>query len=269
MEQEPKGQLLDQQKLGFHHLSTNGTILSAVNFDGSAHLYDLKTLSKIAAPDLAASTEKYWAVALSAENTVLALSTIDGLVEVWDLAEGAVKKATLTGSKKGFGLSVDISSDGTLVATGHNNGGLYIFNTETSRLLFSIPGHSQPLRNVRFSPGAFYLAVGGDSKVISLYNVASGEHVVNLNGHDGWIFSLSWTQAGDFLLSSSYDGRAKIWSMESMTCVNTQTDNDKPLLSAVWLDKGWGKGVIGGKNKGFVTVGGEKIIRWYREAAGS
>lgn len=269
MEQEPTGKILDQQQLGFHHIATNGTIAAAVNFDGRVHLYDLTSQTKIATPELDASTEKYWAVALSAENTLLALSTIDGLVEVWETSETVAKKSTLVGSKKGFGVSVDISSDGTLVATGHNNGGLYIFNVETERLLFSIPGHNQPLRSVRFSPGNFYLAVGSDSKVISLYNVASGEHVVNLSGHEGWIFSLSWSQGGDFLLSCSYDGRAKVWSMENMTCVNTQTDNDKPLLGAAWLDKGWGKGVIGGKNKGFVTVGVECVIRWYREAAGS
>lgn len=219
--------------------------------------------------ELDASIEKYWAVAISDDNTVLALSTIEGSVEVWETNEVVKKKCILTGSKKGFGLSVDISSDGGLVSTGNNSGGLYIFSVETERLLFSIPGHSQPIRSVRFSPGNFYLAVAGDAKIISLYNVSSGEHVVNLNGHEGWIFSLSWSQAGDFLLSSSYDGRAKIWSIESMSCVNTQTDNDKPLLASAWLDKGWGKGVIGGKNKGFVTVGEEKSIRWYREAAGS
>lgn len=199
----------------------------------------------------------------------MALSTIDGLVEVWETNEVVEKKCTLTGSRKGFGTSVDISSDGSLVATGHSDGGLYVFNVSTERLLSSIPGHSQPIRAVRFSPGTFYLAVGGDAKTISLYNVSSGEHVVNLSGHDGWVFSLSWSQAGDFLLSSAYDGKTKIWSMESMTCVNTQTESDKPLLSSAWLDKGWGKGVIGGKNKGFVTVGEEKYVRWYREAAGS
>lgn len=50
MVQEPQGQLLDQQKLGFHHLATNGSILAAVNFDGKATLYDLKKQQKVAAP---------------------------------------------------------------------------------------------------------------------------------------------------------------------------------------------------------------------------
>lgn len=218
--------------------------------------------------ELDSSTQKYWAISLSNDSTKFALSTIDGLVEVWDTEETVQRKSVLKGSKNGFGTSVDISNDGQFVATGHNDGGLYIFNTETDRLIYSIPGHSQPIRSVKFSPGNFYLAVAGDAKFISIYNVSSGEHVVNLNGHEGWIFSLSWNQAGDFLLSSSYDGKVKVWSFETMSVVNTQTDNDKPLLSCAWLDKGWGKGVIGGKNKGFVTVGEENAIRWYREAAG-
>lgn len=52
MEQEPKGKLLDQQKLGFHHLATNGTILAAVNFDGSVHVYDLAAQQKIPSPGM-------------------------------------------------------------------------------------------------------------------------------------------------------------------------------------------------------------------------
>lgn len=52
MEQEPKGKLLDQQKLGFHHLATNGTILAAANFDGSVHVYDLAAQQKIPSPGM-------------------------------------------------------------------------------------------------------------------------------------------------------------------------------------------------------------------------
>lgn len=49
-ETEPKGIVLDEQRLGFHHLSTNGSVVGAVNFDGKAYLYDLTKQQRISTP---------------------------------------------------------------------------------------------------------------------------------------------------------------------------------------------------------------------------
>lgn len=35
------------------------------------------------------------------------------------------------------------SSDGTLMATGHTDGSVYIFSTETGRMPFTLPGKAQ------------------------------------------------------------------------------------------------------------------------------
>lgn len=201
---------------------------------------------------------------------MLAVTTINGTVDLWNLENitEPILQGSLESSKKGFGLTVDISSDGSLVATGNESGALLIFKTEGNRLIFSIPGHSQPIRSVKFSPTGNLLAVAGDSKLISIYTTNTGEHFANLLGHEGWIFSLAWSETGEFLLSCSYDGKAKIWSLENLSCVYNILENNKPLLSGAWLNKGWGVGVIGGKNKGVVLVGEEKAVRWYREAAG-
>ena len=45
-ETQPKGIVLDEQRLRFHHLSTNGSVVGAVNFDGKAYLYDLTKTTK-------------------------------------------------------------------------------------------------------------------------------------------------------------------------------------------------------------------------------
>lgn len=57
------------------------------------------------------------------------------------------------------------------------------------------------MRAVAFSPGGRLLAAAGDSKVIALYDVSSGEQVANLMGHNAWIFSLDWSDTGEYLLS--------------------------------------------------------------------
>ena len=62
-------------------------------------------------------------------------------------------------------------------------------------------GLVKPVRAVAFSPGGKLLAAAGDSKVIALYDVSSGEQVANLTGHGAWIFSLDWSNSGEYLLS--------------------------------------------------------------------
>ena len=62
-------------------------------------------------------------------------------------------------------------------------------------------GLVKPVRAVRFSPGGTLLAAAGDSRLIALYDVFSGDQVANLTGHDAWIFSLDWSDTGEYLLS--------------------------------------------------------------------
>ena len=62
-------------------------------------------------------------------------------------------------------------------------------------------GLVKSVRSVAFSPGVKLLAAAGDSKLIALYDVSSGEQVAYLGGSTSWIFSLDWNDTGEYLLS--------------------------------------------------------------------
>ena len=62
-------------------------------------------------------------------------------------------------------------------------------------------GLIKPVRTVSFSPGCKLLAAAGDSKTIALYDVEHGEQIANLYGHAAWIFSVDWSDTGEYLLS--------------------------------------------------------------------
>ncbi|KAI4288362.1 MAG: hypothetical protein L6R35_002378 [Caloplaca aegaea] len=189
-----------------------------------------------------------WAIALSADGQYLAATSIDGRINVWDNLGGSMKIREFE-TKGSFGMAIDL------------NGGVYIFNNDTGRLLHSLPGLIKPIRAVAFSPGCKLLAAAGDAKVIGLYDVASGEQVANLTGHGAWIFSLSWSDTGEYLLSGAFDGKAKVWSIDQRACVATHTETDKTLWSVKWLPKI-------GRSEGFATAGANRSISFYREATG-
>lgn len=217
-----------------------------------------------------------WAVALSADENFLAATTEDGKIAVWDLTAKSQVQTYETGSASGgggpFGLSVDLSRDGRLTASGHQNGGVYVFNNDTGRMVYSLSGLAKPVRAVAFSPGCKRLAAGGDAGIIALYDMEHGEHVGNMGGGglgNAWVTSLDWNETGEYLLSASLDGKVKVWDVARGVCVATHSETDKALWSARWLprsDKALGPGMA--KGEMFATAGANRSITFYREATG-
>jgi superkiller protein 8 len=132
------------------------------------------------------------------------------------------------------------------------------------RFMVSDPyvGLVKPVRTVAFSPAGTRLAAAGDAKVIALYDVQHGEQVANLTGHSAWIFSVDWSDTGEYLLSGSFDGKVKVWSIDRRTCVATHSETDKTLWCVKWLPK------ISNKSEAFATAGANRSISFYREATG-
>jgi superkiller protein 8 len=115
-----------------------------------------------------------------------------------------------------------------------------------------------PVRTISFSPGNTRLAAAGDSGIIALYDVEHGEQVANLSGNSAWVFSVDWSNTGEYLLSGSFDGKAKVWSVDQRTCVATHSETDQALWSVKWLPKT-------GKSETFATAGANRSISFYRE----
>ncbi|KAI9815038.1 MAG: superkiller [Pycnora praestabilis] len=288
----PQIQSLDgAHKLGCHHVVTsrNGKNAASVGFGGEvkvwsmdndgpsgkwvlegkiigARLFDTLLEEEVVRPLLTTYLKdsnkagELWAISLSTDGQYLASTTYDGWINVWDTVADRQKIREYE-TKGSFGMCIDLSVDGRFTASGHENGGVYIFNNETGRLLHSLPGLVKPVRAVAFSPGGKLLAAAGDSKVIALYDVSSGEQVANLTGHGSWVFSLDWSDTGEFLLSGAFDGKVKVWSIDQRVCVATHTETDKTLWSAKWLPKT-------GRSEGFAIAGANRSISFYREATG-
>ena len=267
-------------KLGCHHIVTsrNGKYAASVGFGGEVKIWSTAEAGEWAEVGEIVEGNKageIWAIALSEDGQYLASTTYDGRINVWDLLDGR-KKIREFETKGSFGMCIDLSRDGRFTASGHRNGGVYVFNNETGRMLYSLPGmllkeHCllklidlgmiKPVRTVAFSPAGTRLAAAGDARVIGLYDVQHGEQVANLTGHPAWIFSVDWSDTGEYLLSGSFDGKVKVWSIDTRTCVATHSETDKTIWSVKWLPKI-------GRTEAFATAGANRSISFYREATG-
>ncbi|KAL2837416.1 WD40-repeat-containing domain protein [Aspergillus pseudoustus] len=256
----PLVQTLEAHKVGCHHVVTDEKGLKAVSigFGGEVLIWECQDEAWFKTKEVALTD--VWAIALSADGQYLAGTTQNGHIKVWDL--GADEEEIRDHETKGsFGTCIDLSPDGRLIASGHENGNVYIFSTETGRMPFSLSGLVKPVRTVAFSPGGKFLAAAGDSRVIVLYDTSSGEQVASLTGHSAWILSLSWSSTGEYLLSGSFDGKVKVWSIDTRNCVATHSETEKAIWSIKWLPKV-------GKSEAFATAGASRSISFYREATG-
>ncbi|EON62752.1 hypothetical protein W97_01977 [Coniosporium apollinis CBS 100218] len=268
----PQIQTLDgAHKLGCHHIvtSSEGKRAASTGFGGEVKFWacgeDGTWTKEDVELDVPPRAGELWAIALSGDGRYLASSSYDGKMSMWDLAagDGAATRIRHYETKGSFGTCVDISTDAALLASGHQNGSLHIFNNTTSRLLHSLPGLLSPIRSIRFSPLSTLLAAAGDSRIIGLYDVRSGEQVAQLLGHQAWIMSLDWSDTGEWLLSGAWDGKAKVWRTETRECVATQGFDGGTVWAGRWLPR-----VVGGPER-FAVAGQGGGIGFLREASGS
>ncbi|KAI0594268.1 WD40-repeat-containing domain protein [Biscogniauxia sp. FL1348] len=269
--------LSNVHKLGCHHVavSRDGKIAASAGFGGELKIWkqsdpgsnwepfgEIDTTSKAAGK----GAGEVWAIALSENGQFLASTTYDGRINVWDLFGDRTAKLreyeTGSAGSGSFGLCVDLSRDGKFTASGHQNGAVYVFNNDTGRIQYSLPGLVKPVRAIAFSPASTRLAAAGDAATIAVYDTKHGEHVGNLTGHSAWVTSLDWSSTGEYLLSGAFDGKVKVWSIDRGACVATHSETDRALWAVRWLPKT-------AKNEMFCTAGANRSLTFYREATGA
>ncbi|KAF2424872.1 WD40 repeat protein [Tothia fuscella] len=271
--------LPNAHKLGCHHITTssNGLVAASAGFGGEVKVWKVREgegegdwVEWGVLVDGSVGTGKerkeVWGLALDGVGRYLSGSSFDGRVRVWDLnlgPEGWGTPVREYETKGSFGLCVAMSQDGKYTASGHENGSIYVFNNETSRLLHSLPGLILPVRSIAFSPASTLLAAGGDSTTISLYAVSTGERILQLSGNKAWVMSLDFNHTGEYLLSGSYDGKAKVWSVEGRNCVATHGESEGVIWGVKWLPK---QGVRVAEM--FVVGGKGGQMSFFREASG-
>jgi len=83
------------------------------------------------------------------------------------------------------------------------------------------------------------VASGGDSGFVRISKASNGETIVELAGHTGAISHIAWHPDGRLLVSTSFDGTARIWDVDEAATVRTISNPSREAInSACWLPPG-------------------------------
>ncbi len=167
---------------------------------------------------------RHWDIASS---QLLAGNLLDDVSPVWSFAPGCgivaggSDEITLYDSASGqmivafssipWVTALAFSPDGRLLASGHENGSLRIWDVQARQKLLSLADAHTSVSALAFSADGKTLASAGEEKQIHLWDVATGEPRRTLAGHKDRIPALAFHPSQPRLFSSGWDTTVRVW----------------------------------------------------------
>jgi WD40 repeat protein/tRNA A-37 threonylcarbamoyl transferase component Bud32 len=152
-------------------------------------------------------------VAVSPNSPVVASSSLDDSIRVWNLNTGETL-LTLTGHNRGVN-TIAISPDGKTLVSGSDDYSIKIWNLQTGALLGTLTGHQRDVNAVVISPDGKFLCSGGEDRTIRLWHMGTGSLLKTLAGVAGMIKSVAISPDGKTMASGGLDNKTKLWSLQT------------------------------------------------------
>jgi small GTP-binding protein len=126
------------------------------------------------------------------------------------------------------------------------------------RLRFTLRDHISWISTVAWAPTETYLASASDDNTIRIWDVATGQLVRILSGHDDTVFSVAWSPSGQILASSSDDETIICWDTETGQQLSRLTGHRSGVVTVAWLPDG----------QTLVSGSGDRTLRFWNALQG-
>jgi WD40 repeat protein len=204
-------QLITSHKPTTVIVSPSGGIL-ATGYESEIELWDLKTGKAL--PALRDHTDLVSAIAISPDEKILASSSLDGTIKLWDLPNHRLVSTLNAGRAS----TLAFSPDGRMLASSSGvhrwaDGvfsplGVQMWDIASRQRAYSLG--TQPIRAIAFSPDGHVLATGDRMKT-ELWQLQDGERLKTLNS--GEVTGLVFCQDGQTLITGS--SKLKLWDLRN------------------------------------------------------
>jgi WD40 repeat protein len=190
--------------------SPDGLRIASASADQTVRIWDVNSAQQVAICE--GHSDKAQSVCFSPDGARLVSASSSGEIFVWNASSGELQ-CEIEG-KVNDQTSLDVSTSGETIVVGGEHDSVDLFDLSTGKHVRSLSIHpeaSHVVHCVRFSPDGTQVLAGGDRKVISIWDVETGDLRTTMTGHTETITSVRMSANGDRVLSASLDGTVRLW----------------------------------------------------------
>ncbi len=153
-------------------------------------------------------------LAVDAGSQTVAVSTSEGALQVWSIADAGGLRFLWTIVEEGQSINAIAfhpTNDAVLVS-GDQNGLIRVWDIERRQVIWTLDDSADRIISLGISPDGRYIASGSYDQAIRIWDLASGERLHVLTGHNLAVSGVAFSPDSALLASSSYDESIKVWN---------------------------------------------------------
>lgn len=158
-------------------------------------------------------------------------------VNVWNPRSGTLARCLVpqpVGESEGACAEVTAlasSPDGTVLAAGHGDGMIRVWNVQRAECRATMRGHKSSVTALRFSGDGANLCSGGKDTDVCVWDAVSGEGITRLVGHTNQVTDVAFLLSGTKVASASKDGRARVFNLQTEHCERVLSESKEEVHS--------------------------------------
>ncbi len=161
-----------------------------------------------------------------------------------------------------------ISPDGRLVAAGHSDGRIYVWDLQSGAVVFLLEGHGSSVTAVDFSPNGRWLVSGSRDGTVRLWNPATGKQERVITGLLDEVNDVKFLANGQQLLISVVDEAEQVYTLASgqLGPAPQAASTPEPLAVSLhqqgYLDARWPNSLSFSPDGRSLALAGGNVLVW-------